>query len=105
MDSQKFTKQRFRTIKRFRRIKFIKNTKIEFDRRKFRNRQPQFKCPENSTADELLKSIAEKDIEKVKTNLDKIWRKDMLAGKDFDAIRTAQEFLREVQPPSKNGQK
>jgi len=73
-------------------------------RQKQLNRKIDLKHYEGSAADKLLDLVAERKKENkqlITTLLDRMWRKSMnggiLAGKDFEAISAAKNFLREVQ--------
>jgi len=61
---------------------------------------PPEKIPfDGSLAKNLLESVREKNVELVTTTLDRLWRKVMnseSAGRDFEAIDAAKNFLREV---------
>ncbi len=63
------------------------------------NKKLDLKHFEGSLADKIFELTREKNpenIELIKTALDRLWRMNSLKGKDFDAIKTAQAFLREM---------
>lgn len=106
---QKERKNRFRARDKPDRIRLIKAAKARFDRKKFtfhRMFENKFTRPikeesspvpnESLLVDKMFELIRERNVELVKAALDRIWRKNMITEKDYEAIDAAQKFIREV---------